>query len=82
MEILTVLITGTLNIACFFIGAKVGQKVVKGESIELPKLNPMQAFHDMEEKREAKREQAKVDAILRNIERYNGSSIGQEDVPR
>lgn len=82
MDILTILVTGTLCIVCFFVGAKVGQKVVNGEPIELPTLNPMDAIRDREEKKEAKKEQEKIEAIMRNIERYNGSSIGQEDIPR
>lgn len=82
MEILTILVTGTLNIVCFFIGAKVGQKVVKGEPIEMPSLNPMDAIREREEKREARKEREKIEAVMRNIERYNGTSIGQEDIPR
>lgn len=82
MDILTILVTGTLCIVCFFVGAKVGQKVVNGEPIELPTLNPMDAIRDREEKKEAKKEQEKIEAIMRNIERYNGSSLGQEDIPR
>ena len=82
MDILTILVTGTLCIVCFFVGAKVGQKVVNGEPIELPTLNPMDAIRDREEKKEAKKEQQKIEAIMRNIERYNGSSLGQEDIPR
>lgn len=82
MDILTILVTGTLCIVCFFVGAKVGQKVVNGEPIELPTLNPMDAIRDREGKKEAKKEQEKIEAIMRNIERYNGSSLGQEDIPR
>jgi hypothetical protein len=79
---LLILITGTLNAVCFYIGAKVGQKVVKGEPIELPTLNPMQVIREREERKEAEREQDKLDTILENIENYNGTSAGQKDVPR
>ena len=82
MDILTIAVVGTLNIVCFFIGAKVGQKVVKGESLELPSINPMDAIREKEEKREARKEQNRVETIMRNIERYDGTPIGQEDVPR
>lgn len=81
MESLIILITGALNIACFFIGAKVGQKVVKGEPIEAPNLNPMKAYREIQEKRAVAEEQQKIDAIMRNIERYDGSGHGQEDIP-
>ena len=43
MEILLVLVVGTLCIVCFFVGAKVGQKVVNKEEIKLPNLNPIAA---------------------------------------
>ena len=42
MILFIILAVGTLNVACFFIGAKVGQKVVKDEPLELPSLNPLE----------------------------------------
>lgn len=79
-NILMILTLGTLNIVCFFIGAKVGQKVVKGESVEMPSVNPIKAIREHNEKKSAEIEQNKFDAIMRNIERYDGTSKGQEDV--
>ena len=80
--ILTILIIGALNIACFFIGAKVGQMASKGEPIELPKVDPMQPIRERQERKQAQAEQEKYDAIMRNIENYDGTGRGQEDVPR
>ena len=82
MEILLLLVVGALNIACFFIGAKVGQQASKGETIELPKVNPMKAIQEHQDRKQAKAEQERYDAILRNIENYDGTDRGQEDVPR
>jgi hypothetical protein len=79
---LLILITGTLNAVCFYIGAKVGQKVVKGEPIELPTINPIKIAQEHNERRIAAKEQDKLDTILENIENYNGTSAGQKDVPR
>ena len=73
---------GTLCIVCFFVGARVGQKVAKGEPIEVKLPSPMQAIREREDKREAKREQERIDTIMRNIEAYDGTSYGQEEVPR
>ena len=42
--------------------------------------NPIRAIREHEDKREAKREQDRYETIMRNIERYNGTSNGQEDV--
>ena len=66
---------------CFLIGAKVGQAVTKGERVELPNVNPMQAVRDHRAKKQAQMEQDRLDTIMRNIEGYDGTSRGQEDVP-
>ena len=86
MDILSILTTiiavSTLNIACFFIGAKVGQKVVKGETLVLPSLNPAEAIKEHNSRKEAERQQKRDEIILRNIEQYDGTPFGQEEVPR
>lgn len=81
MEVLVLLAFGATNILCFMIGARVGQKVTKGEEVKLPTVNPMEAIREHQEKKEAQREQDRMDAILRNIEGYDGTSYGQEEVP-
>jgi hypothetical protein len=86
VTVLTILITGALCVACFFVGAKVGQTVSKGENIEVNPVKIIDDIKDRKEQREAKREARheaeELDAILENIKNYNGSSIGQRDVPR
>ena len=82
MEILLLLVVGALNIACFFIGAKVGQTASKGERIEMPKLDPMKAIREHQDRKQAQAEQERYEAILRNVESYDGTDRGQEDVPR
>ena len=82
MTVLTILITGALNIACFFIGAKVGQMVSKGETLELPSVNPFEKIREIQDKQEARKEQDRIDTIMRNIENYDGTDRGQEDVPK
>ena len=82
MDILTILVVGTLNIVCFFIGAKVGQTVSKGETIEVPTINPIKAYNEHLDRKEQEKEQKRLDVILHNIENYDGTPNGQEDVPR
>lgn len=82
MELLLMAILSLSNIACFLIGAKVGQKVVKGEEVKLPTINPMEAYREQQEQKEQKRVQEKVEAIMRNIDNYDGTANGQEEVPR
>ena len=81
METVTLLaLTGFLNIACFVIGAKVGQTIIKGEKVTIPDLNPLKAYREKEARKAVKAEEDKMSKILRNIERYDGTSKGQEDV--
>lgn len=81
MEVLLLLVMGAVNVACFVIGAKVGQASVKGEKIETPNINPMQAVRDRQHRKEEQMKQDRLDTIMRNIESYDGTSRGQEDVP-
>lgn len=81
MEVLLLAVMGAVNIFCFLIGAKVGQTVVKGEKVEVPSVNPMKIAREHEARREAQREQDRLSAILRNIENYDGTGRGQEDIP-
>ena len=80
MEVLLMAVLAASNIACFLIGAKVGQKVSKGEEIllEMPKFD----YSKQKARKEAEWEQNRIDTILRNVEAYDGTSYGQEDVPR
>lgn len=75
-----ILIVGTLNIVCFFVGAKVGQKVNKGEPIQMPAPDLMKPIRERENRRITEKEQRELDIILQNIEVYDGTSLGQKDV--
>lgn len=80
MDILAMTISTLLNVVCFLIGVKVGQKVVKGEEIELPTINPMKAYREAQERKQAEREVETFNTILHNVDVYDGTSIGQKDV--
>ena len=81
MEILLILSTGLINVLCFLIGVKTAQQVNKGEPVEVPSINPMKAYGEKQEKKAYKEEQHKIDAIMSNVECYNGTSQGQRDIP-
>ena len=81
MEALLLLVMGIMNIACFIIGVNVRQKVDKGEEVKLPSVNPMDAVRAHQEWKEAEIEKSRIDTIRRNIDVYDGTSTGQEDVP-
>jgi hypothetical protein len=42
----------------------------------------MQPIRERQERKAAEREQERFDAILRNIDSYDGTEQGQEDIPR
>ena len=76
-----VIAVGVMCISCFMVGAKVGQTVSKGEEIKMPTINPIEAYREHENKKNAKAEQERLDAIMRNIESYDGTADRQEDLP-
>jgi hypothetical protein len=80
VNVLLILSIGTLCIACFFIGAKIGQKASRGENIELP--HPIEAIRERQERKEKKQEADRFETIMRNIDTYDGTGSGQIDVPR
>jgi hypothetical protein len=81
MEIVLVVAVGVMCIACFMVGAKVGQTVSKGEDIQTPTVNPLKAYREHEQRKAAREEQDRMETILRNIEAYDGTADRQEDVP-
>lgn len=82
MEILLLTAVSAANILCFMVGAKVGQAVSKGQEVKMPELNPVKVVQHYQSEKETKREQERYAVIMENIENYDGSSIGQKDVPR
>lgn len=76
------IILGVFVIMSFIIGALIGQKVAMKEKIT---LNPVKVVQENKEehevKKEIKHENDKYDTMLRNIDKYDGSGIGQEDIP-
>lgn len=59
-------------IVCFFIGAKVGQKVVNKEPLEMPNLNPIIAVKEYEKNKEIEEADKKYKEDLEAINNYNG----------
>ena len=80
MEIMCLMaITTVFNTGCFLMGVKIGQRVVKGEEVTLPNLNPVKAIETYKEDRRQKKEEENFNINLENIENYDGTGIGQKD---
>lgn len=79
-NIILIAVIGLMNIICFFIGAKIGQKVTQGTEIKVP--NPVKAvkeeIREYQDSREQKEWQATLDTNYHNIDVYDGTGIGQK----
>lgn len=82
MDAIMIILFCALNLIAFWVGAKIGLKVAKDEKIELPTLNPLEIYRQNQEKKEAQKEQNELETILSNIERYDGTGMGQQDIPK
>lgn len=75
------IVFGVFMIISFILGAYVGQKVVKGENIE---INPIKVIDEYKEEKKAKEkiaeEESKFDIMMNNIDNYDGTGIGQKDL--
>lgn len=70
-----------LNMFSFVLGAKIGQKVVNKEEINvLP--NPAEVIREHQAKVELSREEERNKIIMENIDAYDGTGIGQKDIPK
>ena len=85
MEIALAIIICLNSIICFITGAKVGQKVVKGEPVEMPNLNLIKAANNAitehKENKQKQKEDEYYKAILQNIDNYDGTGVGQVKIP-
>lgn len=79
--ILLIFAIGTINALCFFIGAKIGQKVVRGETLETPLKSPLQVATEVADTFEQRKIQERDKIIADNIDSYDGTGIGQKDIP-
>lgn len=75
--IMLVFMTGSFCVISFLIGA--------GRNNTKVNLNPIEAYKEHKEQKEQEKaydlEQRQLATMLRNIDRYDGSSLGQEDIP-
>ena len=80
--IVVMAVQGIICALCFHIGAKTGQKVVRGETIETPKFEPVKTIREYNEQKEVRKEQEKQKIIAENIDAYNGTPYGQQELPK
>lgn len=81
-QIVLIALIGFLCIACFITGARVGQKVTKGEEIKPIIKSPVRIAKEIKDEKVKEKELERNRIIAENIDNYDGTSLGQKDVPR
>lgn len=81
MEIVLICtVFGVFLCISFLLGAKVGQKVSNNQEIKIPTINPVKKIQKMKQEKENKEEAERIETILKNIDSYDGTSLGQLEV--
>lgn len=70
---------GALCILCFLIGAKTAQKIANNEPVELPRVNPVEAYNEWQSNKKLEQEMDDISKSLENINNY-GSDKPQIDI--
>jgi hypothetical protein len=78
MEALLLLVAGAINVACFMVGVKAGKEMRDTKTPPTSHFKPPRA-HRVD--KDAQTQKDKLETILRNVECYDGTGYGQEDVP-
>jgi len=81
MTILISILISTINLLCFYFGLRIGQKVAKKEEIKIEGLNPVKVIDAISQSKEETKEQERRRIIAENIDNYDGTGIGQQDIP-
>ena len=82
MQIICLIFVTTFgNVCCFILGAKLFQQATKGEKVGIEIPNPVKVVQNTIDSIDEKKEQEKYRVIMDNIDNYNGTSLGQKNIP-
>lgn len=79
--VLLLLVVGALMVLAFLIGARTAQKAQNNVEITLPNINPINKINELKSEYQMNREQSKFEVELDNINNYNGTALGQKNIP-
>lgn len=80
--ILLLFVVGCFILVAYTLGLKNGQKLKNNEEIKLPEINPVKVIKNEMENYEEKKKQEINEINMFNIDNYDGTSLGQRDIPR
>lgn len=72
---------GIFIIIAYTLGLKNGQKLKNNEEIKIPEINPVKIVRNEIETFEQKKKQDAYDTMMANIDNYDGTGLGQKDIP-
>lgn len=72
---------GIFIILSYTLGLKNGQKLKNNEEIKIPEINPVKIVRNEIEVFEQKKKQDAYDTVMANIDNYDGTGLGQKDIP-
>ena len=72
---------GIFIIVAYTLGLKNGQKLKNNEEIKIPEINPVKIVRNEIETFEQKKKQDAYDTMMANIDNYDGTGLGQKDIP-
>ena len=79
--ILLIFLFGIFIIIAYTLGLKNGQKLKNNEDIKIPEINPVKIVRNEIETFEQKKKQDAYDTMMANIDNYDGTGLGQKDIP-
>lgn len=80
--ILLLFLVGCFILVSYTLGLKNGQKLKNNEEIKLPEINPVKVIKNEIENYEEKKKQEINEINMFNIDNYDGTGLGQKDIPR
>ena len=72
---------GIFIILAYTLGLKNGQKLKNNEEIKMPEVNPIKIVRNEIDAFEQRKKQDVYDTIMANIDNYDGTGLGQKDIP-
>ena len=72
---------GVFIILAYTLGLRNGQKLKNNEEIKIPEINPIKIVRNEIATFEQKKKQDAYDTMMANIDNYDGTGLGQKDIP-
>jgi len=80
-SILLCTVFGVFIIVAYSLGLKNGQRISKNEEVVVPNVNPIKVITEEKERHEEKKKQEAYEIMMSNIDNYDGTGLGQKDIP-